>query len=55
MKKEIYDFVVKDINMESQSLAQFKNQVLLIVNTASNCGFSGQYEGLEKLYKHYKD
>lgn len=55
MKEELYDFTVKDINLESQSLANYKDQVLLIVNTASNCGFSGQYEGLEKLYKQYKD
>jgi glutathione peroxidase len=40
---------------ESVSLCQFKGKVVLIVNTASQCGFTPQYEGLESLYQRYKD
>ncbi|PCK33695.1 glutathione peroxidase [Pseudoalteromonas piscicida] len=40
---------------ESLNLCQFKDKPLLIVNTASNCGFTGQFEGLEKLHQKYKD
>jgi len=47
----IYDFQVKDIKGQSHSLSEYKNKVLLIVNVASKCGFTPQYEGLEKLYQ----
>ncbi|KAF7772266.1 glutathione peroxidase [Pseudoalteromonas citrea] len=40
---------------DTLNLCQFKNKPLLIVNTASNCGFTGQFEDLEKLHKKYKD
>lgn len=49
----IYDFKVKKIDGAEISLEEFKGKVLLIVNTASKCGFTPQYEGLEKLYKEY--
>ena len=55
MGKTIYDFQSKDIKGEVQDLSQYKGKVVLIVNTASKCGFTPQYKGLEKLYKEYKD
>jgi len=51
----IYDFVVKDSKLQDVSLSDYKGKVLLIVNTATGCGFTPQYEGLEKMYKMYKD
>ena len=55
IKMSIYDFNVKDIKDNEISMSKYKNKVLLIVNVASKCGFTGQYEGLENLYKKYKD
>jgi glutathione peroxidase len=51
----IYDFVMKSAKGEEVSLSEFQGKVLLIVNTATGCGFTPQYEGLEKLYEQYKD
>ena len=52
----VYDFTFKTLGSATPlPLAAFKGQVLLVVNTASKCGFTGQYEGLEKLYAAYKD
>jgi len=51
----IYDFTVKDTKNNDVSLDGYKGKVLLIVNTATGCGFTPQYEGLEQLYKQYKD
>lgn len=51
----IYDFVVKDKNGLDVKLEKYKGKVLLIVNTATRCGFTPQYDGLEKLYEKYKD
>lgn len=51
----IYDFPVTTIRGERTTLAEYKGQVLLIVNTASKCGLTPQYEGLQKLYEEYKD
>ena len=53
MGKSIYDFKVKTISGEEKSLADYKGKVLLIVNTASKCGFTPQYKGLQKLYSKY--
>jgi len=50
----IYDFMVKDINGQDVSLNTFKGKVLLIVNTATGCGFTPQYAGLQKLYNNYQ-
>lgn len=51
----VYDFTVKDMSGNDVSLSQYKGKVLLIVNTATGCGFTPQYEGLQKLYDAHKD
>ncbi|MFL5783862.1 MAG: glutathione peroxidase [Bacteriovoracaceae bacterium] len=51
MANSVYDFSVKDINGKDVSLSQYKGKALLIVNVASKCGFTPQYEGLEALHK----
>ena len=51
----IYDYKVKRRNGDEVSLNDFKGKVLIVVNTATGCGFTPQYEGLEKLYKEYHD
>ena len=51
----VYDFTVKTKRGEDKSLADYKGKVLLIVNTASKCGFTPQFEELQKLYDDYKD
>ena len=53
--KSIYDIKVKTINGEETTLEPYKGKVLLIVNVASKCGYTPQYDGLETLYKKYKD
>ena len=50
----IYDFKVKDGNGEEQSMSQFAGKVLLIVSTATGCGFTPQYKGLQELYNKYQ-
>ena len=51
----IYNFSVKDIDLNDVSLEKYKNKVLLIVNVASYCGLTYQYKSLEDMYKKYKD
>lgn len=51
----IYDIPVQTIYGAPQTLAAFRDEVLLIVNVASECGFTPQYTGLEALYRRYKD
>lgn len=51
----IYDFNVKKRKGEEVSLKEYEGKVLLVVNTATGCGFTPQYEGLEKLYEAYHD
>ena len=55
MKESIYDYKVKDIDGNEVAMSEFKDKVLIIVNVASKCGFTPQYEGLQKLYDAYKD
>lgn len=55
MGKNLSSFSVKDSSGASVSLEKYKNQVVLIVNVASKCGFTPQYKGLEELYEKFKD
>ena len=54
-KVSIYDFTLLDIDSKEVSMSKYRDKVMLIVNVASQCGFTPQYEGLEKLYEEYKE
>ncbi|HRK62969.1 MAG TPA: glutathione peroxidase [Terricaulis sp.] len=49
----MYDFTARDIDGRERALSEFRGKVLLIVNTASQCGFTWQYKGLEALHREY--
>ena len=53
-EKKFYDFKIESINGEIIELAEYKNKVVLMVNTASYCGFTKQYDDLQNLYDEYK-
>jgi glutathione peroxidase len=55
MPSSIYDFTVPQKDKSELPLSEFKNKVLLVVNTASKCGFTPQYDGLQKLHKAHAD
>jgi glutathione peroxidase len=55
MGSTVYDFSARTIFGEEKSLIEFEGKVLLIVNTASKCGFTPQFAGLEDLYQRYRD
>ena len=53
--KSVLDFKMRDIDGKDVKLTKFKGNVLLVVNTASKCGYTPQYEGLESIYTKYKE
>ncbi len=53
--KDFHDFTVKTIDGEDYDLSKLKGKKVLVVNTASECGFTPQYEGLQEIYEEYKD
>jgi glutathione peroxidase len=55
MTKSIFDFTVRDIRGQEKNLADYKGQLALVVNVASKCGLTPQYEGLQALYDRYRD
>ena len=55
IKWKVFMILLYKNNGESYKLEQYKGDVMLIVNTASECGFTPQFEGLQKLYDEYKD
>ena len=54
-EKVFHDFSIESISGENINFADYKNKVVLLVNTASKCGFTPQYSGLQKIYERYKE
>ena len=54
-EKIFFDLSIKNIDGNDLELSKYKNKAILLVNVASNCGFTKQYDGLQKLYESYKD
>ena len=55
MNQSLYDFTAERLNGDQDSLANYRGKVLLIVNTASECGFTPQYAGLQALYQRFRE
>ena len=55
MSQNFYDFKATSLQGKEKQMEEYKGKVVVVVNTASKCGLTPQYEGLEKLYKEYKD
>jgi glutathione peroxidase len=55
MTSQFYEFTAQSLQAKEVNMGEFKGKTILIVNTASKCGLTPQYEGLEKLYQKYKD
>ena len=55
MKTSVYDFKAKTLGGKEISMEEYKGKTVLVVNTASKCGLTPQFEGLEELYKKYRD
>lgn len=53
--KSVYDFTLKDVGGRDVKLDQFRGKVVMLVNVASKCGYTPQYDGLQKIYEQYKD
>lgn len=53
--ESVYEFKLNSINGEEIAMSEYEGSVILIVNTASECGFTSQYEGLQKIYDQYKE
>lgn len=55
MRSVFHEFVARDLQGRELRMAEFAGKIVLVVNTASACGFTPQYEGLERLYRKYRD